>query len=59
MERLKNVGLSPAVHRQLKMLCAQEDWTMTEAVQHLLEVLREQEDGKEEPSAAARAAGDE
>ena len=58
MERLKNIGLSPLVHKQLKLLCAQEGWTMTEAVQHLLEILREQEDGKKEPNAAAKVAGD-
>lgn len=35
-ERLKNVALEPATHKALKMLCAENDWTMTQAVQYIL-----------------------
>lgn len=35
-ERLKNVALEPATHKALKLLCAENDWTMTQAVQYLL-----------------------
>lgn len=35
-ERLKNVALEPATHKALKLLCAENGWTMTEAVQYLL-----------------------
>lgn len=35
-ERLKNVALEPATHRALKLLCAENDWTMTKAVEYLL-----------------------
>jgi hypothetical protein len=39
-ERLKNVGVEPSTHKALKMLCAENDWTMTQAIEHLMERLK-------------------
>jgi predicted DNA-binding protein len=41
-DRLKNVGLRPETHQRLKLLCAEQGWTMTEAVEALIEVMNEQ-----------------
>jgi hypothetical protein len=44
-ERLRNVGLEADTHKALKMLCAENDWTMTQAVEHLLERLKDERKG--------------
>jgi hypothetical protein len=44
-ERLRNIGLEAETHKALKMLCAENDWTMTEAVEHLLERLKDERKG--------------
>lgn len=41
-ERLRNIGLEAETHKALKMLCAENDWTMTQAVEHLLERLKDE-----------------
>jgi hypothetical protein len=43
MEKLRTIGLKPETHRALKQLCAANEWTMTEAVQHMMERLEEME----------------
>lgn len=52
--KMKTVGLDPEVHKELKLLCAQKGWTMTQAVAHMIKVLEETE-GKED---AKRGGGD-
>lgn len=42
-ERLKNVGLAPDVHRELKLLCAETGYTMTEAVRYLMDRIKDDE----------------
>lgn len=38
-EKLKTVGLEPGVWRQLKLLAVENDWTLSEAVAHLLNLM--------------------
>lgn len=56
-ERLKNIGLERETHRALKLLCAQKDWTMTQAVDHLLSML-EKGEGSENERTKAGTNGD-
>lgn len=42
MDKLRTVGLKERTHRALKTFCAQEGLTMTEAVDHLLEVIKKE-----------------
>jgi len=44
-DRLRNSGLEAETHKALKMLCAENDWTMTQAVEHLLERLKDERKG--------------
>lgn len=37
----KTIGLKTEVHRELKRLCADNDWTMSEAIAHMMQVLKE------------------
>lgn len=46
--RLKNIGLGKAEWHQLKLLCAENEWTMTQAVAHLLTLLEGGENGRNE-----------
>lgn len=46
--RLKNIGLGKAEWQQLKMLCTENEWTMTQAVAHLLTLLKGGENGRNE-----------
>jgi macrodomain Ter protein organizer (MatP/YcbG family) len=47
-EKLKTVGLDAGVWRQLKLLALENEWTLSEAVQHLLnEMDRERQDEKQ------------
>lgn len=39
----RTIGLKEETHRDLKILCAEHDWTMTEAVNALLESFRKHE----------------
>lgn len=49
-ERLRNIGLEPETHKALKMLCAENDWTMTQAIEHLMERLRNDRSGSNQPA---------
>lgn len=40
-ERLKNIGIEADTHKRLKMLCVENDWTMTQAVEYLLEKIND------------------
>lgn len=42
MGKLKTVGIEEATHRELKTLCAMRGWTMTEAVQHMLDQIEKE-----------------
>jgi hypothetical protein len=42
MKKLKTVGIEEETHKRLKQLCAAEGWTMTEAVKHMLELLKKE-----------------
>lgn len=43
----RTVGIKSDIHRELKLLCADRGWTMTEAIAHMMKVLKETEkDGK-------------
>jgi hypothetical protein len=53
-ERLRNVGLEADTHKALKMLCAENDWTMTQAVEHLLERLKDERKGSDKKPAESR-----
>lgn len=39
----RTIGLKEETHRELKILCAEHDWTMTQAVNALKESFREHE----------------
>ncbi|KQW13127.1 hypothetical protein [Pseudomonas sp. Root401] len=52
-ERLKNVGITPEVWKELKLMTIEHDCTMTEAVADLLKIAREQK----ENDRAAKPAG--
>ena len=54
-ERLRNIGLEPETHRALKMLCAENDWTMTQAIEHLMERLRNDGSGSNQPAGQSGA----
>lgn len=51
--RLKNIGLGKAEWQQLKLLCAENEWTMTQAVAHLLTLLKGEENGRREGNQGA------
>ena len=42
-QRPKTISLEVAVHKKLKMLCAEQGWTMTQAVEALLKRMEETE----------------
>jgi hypothetical protein len=57
-ERLRNIGLEAETHKALKMLCAENDWTMTQAVEHLLERLKDERKGSgSKPSKSSGTTG--
>lgn len=41
-ERPKTVSLDAEVHKALKLLCAENGWTMTQAVEKLMQIAKEQ-----------------
>lgn len=51
--RLKNIGLGKAEWQQLKLLCAENEWTMTQAVAHLLTLLEGGGNGRNERDTGA------
>ena len=58
-ERLKNIGLDPVTHKQLRHLAVENDWTMTQAVEYLLERLRNDGNGSnQETTGSGSTAGD-
>lgn len=40
-ERPKTVSLEAEVHKALKLLCAENGWTMTQAVEQLMKIAKE------------------
>ena len=40
-ERAKTISLDPDVHKALKLLCAENGWTMTQAVDQLMKIAKE------------------
>ncbi|MNO60491.1 hypothetical protein D3C76_511070 [compost metagenome] len=52
-KRPKTISLEVAVHKKLKMLCAEQGWTMTQAVEALLQRMEETEDERHGRNQAA------
>jgi hypothetical protein len=52
-EKMKTVGLDGQVHRELKMLCADRGWTMTQAIEHMMMILDIHEGTKAENGKAS------
>lgn len=45
----KTVGIKIDVHRELKLLCAANDWSMSEAIAHMMKLLKDgNADGKDD-----------
>lgn len=43
----KTVGIKNDVHRELKLLCAENGWTMSDAIAHMMKLLKDANtDGK-------------
>lgn len=55
-ERLKNVGITTEVWKELKLMTIERDCTMDEAVAELLKIAREQKenDRADEPAGSTR-----
>lgn len=45
----KTVSIKLDVHRELKLLCAENDWTMSEAIAHMIKLIKDaKSDGKDD-----------
>lgn len=45
----KTVGIKRDVHRELKLLCAANGWSMSEAIAHMMKLLKDDNsDGKDD-----------
>lgn len=53
-DRPKTISLEKQVHKELKLLCAERGWTMTQAVENLMKIAKER--GKDDANGRSEKA---